>query len=147
MFRICDQLADMEDRLRHVLSVRTLIEMTLIRASRIATTATVEELMKAVRALKSEGNNVELPDLGVQRDQRIAPPPPAVRDPALGAVDAPREPEPSPSQAREVAEVAAPERPSKPVSEARRNEILNDDKINAVLTSVPGAMITDIKGR
>lgn len=147
VFRICDQLADMEDRLRHVLSVRTLIEMTLIRASRIATTATVEELMKAVRALKSEGNNVELPDLGVQRDQRIAPPPPAVRDPALGAVDAPREPEPSPSQAREVAEVAAPERPSKPVSEARRNEILNDDKINAVLTSVPGAMITDIKGR
>ncbi len=37
LFRICDQLADAEDKLRYVLSVRTLIEMTLIRASRIAT--------------------------------------------------------------------------------------------------------------
>ena len=146
VFRICDQLADMEDRLRHVLSVRTLIEMTLIRASRIATTATVEELMKAVRALKSEGNQVELPDLGVQRDQRIAPPPPAVRDPALPSY-APTGGDLAPSAAREAAEPAAKERPSKPVSEERRNQILNDDKINAVLTSVPGAMITDIKGR
>ena len=55
VFRICDQLVDMEDRLRHVLGARTLIEMSLIRASRIATTATIEELMKAVRALRGEG--------------------------------------------------------------------------------------------
>ena len=52
VFKICDQLAEMEDKLRHVLSVRTLIEMSLIRASRIATVATIEELMKAVKALK-----------------------------------------------------------------------------------------------
>ena len=55
VFRVCDQIAEMEDKLRYVLSVRTLIEMSLIRASRIATTATVEELMKAVRALKEGG--------------------------------------------------------------------------------------------
>jgi DNA polymerase-3 subunit gamma/tau len=55
VFRVCDQIADMEDKLRYVLSVRTLIEMSLIRASRIATTATVEELMRAVRALRSDG--------------------------------------------------------------------------------------------
>ena len=52
VFRICDQLAEMEDKLRYVLSVRTLIEMSLIRASRLATTATIEELMKAVKGMK-----------------------------------------------------------------------------------------------
>ena len=36
VFRVCDQLAEMEDKLRYVLSVRTLIEMSLIRASRLA---------------------------------------------------------------------------------------------------------------
>jgi len=54
VFRVCDQLAEMEDKLRYVLSARTLVEMSLIRASRIATVATVEELMKAVKAMKSE---------------------------------------------------------------------------------------------
>ena len=55
VFKVCDQIAEMEDKLRYVLSVRTLIEMSLIRASRIATTATVEELMRAVKALKEGG--------------------------------------------------------------------------------------------
>ena len=55
VFRICDQLAEMEDKLRYVLSVRTLIEMSLIRASRIATTATIEELMKAVKGMREKG--------------------------------------------------------------------------------------------
>ncbi len=52
VFRVCDQLAEMEDKLRYALSVRTLIEMSLIRASRLATVATVEELMRAVKALR-----------------------------------------------------------------------------------------------
>ena len=55
IFRIADELAEMEDRLRYVLSVRTLIEMTLLRAGRIASVATIEELMKAVRAMKPAG--------------------------------------------------------------------------------------------
>jgi len=49
VFRICDQLADMEDKLRYALSVRTLIEMSLIRASRLATTATIDELLRYVK--------------------------------------------------------------------------------------------------
>lgn len=52
VFGICDQLAEMEDKLRYVLSVRTLMEMSLIRASRIASVATVEELMKALSEMK-----------------------------------------------------------------------------------------------
>ncbi len=55
VFRVCDQLAELEDSLKYSLGPRTLIELSLIRASRIATTATIEELMKAVRALKSSG--------------------------------------------------------------------------------------------
>ena len=53
VFRVCDQLAEMEDKLRYVLSARTLIEMSLIRASRLATTATVDELLRAVKGLRA----------------------------------------------------------------------------------------------
>ena len=53
VFKVCDQIAELEDKLRYSLSVRTLIEMTLIRASRTATTATVDELLRAVRALQT----------------------------------------------------------------------------------------------
>ena len=53
VFKVCDEIAALEDKLRYALSVRTLIEMTLIRASRIATTATVDELLRAVRALQT----------------------------------------------------------------------------------------------
>ena len=59
VFRICDQLAELEDKLRYVLSVRTLIEMSLIRASRIATTATIDELLKAVKGMREEGRGKE----------------------------------------------------------------------------------------
>ncbi|MCQ2389114.1 MAG: DNA polymerase III subunit gamma/tau, partial [Kiritimatiellae bacterium] len=55
LFRISDLLSDMEDKLRWALGVRTLIEMTLLRASRVATTATIDELMRAVRALQAGG--------------------------------------------------------------------------------------------
>ena len=57
VFKVCDQLAEMEDKLRYVLSVRTLIEMSLIRASRIATVATIEELMKRVDSMRSTSNS------------------------------------------------------------------------------------------
>jgi DNA polymerase-3 subunit gamma/tau len=87
VFKICDQLSEMEDKLRYVLSVRTLIEMSLIRASRIATTATVEELMRAVRALKSDPE-AKLPEIslsakaddGVKPEKIVEPTPPAAFD-------------------------------------------------------------------
>lgn len=54
VFRICDVLAEAEDRLRHVLSVRTFVEMSLIRASRLATTATIDELLKTLGDVREE---------------------------------------------------------------------------------------------
>lgn len=84
VFRVCDQIAEMEDKLRYVLSVRTLIEMSLIRASRIATTATVEELMRAVRALKTEGlaAKIEIRNAAPSPAAVEAPPAPSAPTPA-----------------------------------------------------------------
>ena len=137
LFRICDQLADAEDKLRYVLSVRTLIEMTLIRASRIATTATVEELMKAVRELKSTG------DVGSLRSARSAAPTEVAVAPVAAPV-APAKPpreEPSAPPAAPTPEPPPP-RPAKRVS---RSDILNDKKLNDVLASLPGAVVSDIR--
>ena len=127
IFRICDQLADAEDKLRYVLSVRTLIEMTLIRASRIATTATVEELMKAVRELKSTGRlsaEIAAPVAAPAKPPREAPP-----APVAAASEAPAREAPPPSSAKRVS----------------RSDILNDKKLNDVLASLPGAVVSDIK--
>ncbi len=111
VFRICDQLAEMEDKLRYVLSVRTLIEMSLIRASRLATTATIDELLRALKGM---------------RDQpEVAAP---VPDTVVSA--------PVQAPAPEPAHAPAPS----------RAEILNDPKLNDVLASMPGAIITDIRG-
>ena len=116
VFAICDQLAEMEDKLRYVLSVRTLIEMSLIKASRIATTATVEELMRAVKALKN-----------------AAPAAPAAAPVAQAEPSAP------------VAPAAAPVAQKQDVSKSLREKILDDDKINEILSVIPGATVTDIK--
>ena len=78
----------MEDKLRHVLSVRTLIEMTLIRASRIATVASIEELLRAVRALKGP---VAAPAGGAAQPQ-AAPVPAAPAPPAAAPSAAPPRP-------------------------------------------------------
>ena len=88
IFRIADKLAEMEDKLRYVLSVRTLIEMTLLRAGRIATVASIEELMKAVRTLKAGGSLPSAPAPGrepppVSGGERVAPAP----RPTLSASD------------------------------------------------------------
>ena len=131
VFRICDQLAEMEDKLRYVLSVRTLIEMSLIRASRIATTATVEELMRAVKALKAGDGTVSLP----------VPPAPT---PAPAPRPAPEAaPVPAPKPVVPPVPPPMPEVPSAPVT---RNEVLDDPKLNEdILGAFPGATITDIR--
>ncbi len=117
VFRVCDQIAEMEDKLRHTLSVRTLIEMSLIRASRIATTATIEELMRAVRALK-EGVGAK-----------------AVEPPA------PRAPRELPEPPKE----ATPPPPPAPARTLPREEILEDPRLNEVLEIFPGSEVVEVK--
>ncbi len=127
VFRVCDQIAEMEDKLRHTLSVRTLIEMSLIRASRIATTATIEELMRAVRALKEGG----APSVQVAPS---APPAQPVRRVRHELPEPPKEAMPPPPP--------APPPKRRTVS---RDEILNDPRLNEVLGIFPGAEVVELK--
>ena len=52
LLRIIELLIDADSRMRYALSKRTMLETALIRASRAATVATIDELMKQVAALK-----------------------------------------------------------------------------------------------
>jgi len=64
VLQIADQLGEMEGRLRFALSVRTLIEMSLIRCARVARAVTLDEVLRKLNAI------------------RTAEPPPAVAAPA-----------------------------------------------------------------
>jgi DNA polymerase-3 subunit gamma/tau len=129
IFRIADKLAEMEDKLRYVLSVRTLIEMTLLRAGRIASVASIEELMKAVRALKASGGLPPSPAVSGDSAPARGPAAPASAPSAPASAVAPR------SAAAEVQE-----KPS-----LDRQAILDDPRLNGILKSMPGAKIVDIK--
>ena len=159
LFRICDLLADMEDKLRYALSVRTIIEMSLIRASRIATTATVEELLRMVRELKASGAGaVSIPAAIVN----TPPPQPQPQPPAQPAPlqtqhqplqtqpRPPQQPVPSPAvqPAPTTAAVPAPPTPPPPshsISPERKREILDDKILNDILVSIPGSIVTDLR--
>lgn len=137
VFRVCDQIAEMEDKLRYALSVRTLIEMSLIRASRIATTATIEELMRAVRALKGEQGAGSVPKAEPAPARR------AVRElPSL-----PPEPASAPASAgsSRVSPPSPPVAPPPPPRPMPRKEILEDARLNSVLEVFPGAEVVDVK--
>ena len=131
VFRVCDQLAEMEDKLRYVLSVRTLIEMSLIRASRIATTATIEELMKAVKGLKTVPSASSPTGAGKAPD-------PTPKWAGGGLPPMPEEPAQSNNRTIEQSNISS----SAP---ADRQAMLDDPKLNDILGAIPGATVADIK--
>ncbi len=53
VLQIADQLGEMEGRLRYALSVRTLIEMTLVRCARVARAVTLEEVLRRLNAIRT----------------------------------------------------------------------------------------------
>jgi DNA polymerase III gamma/tau subunit len=57
LLRIIELLIDADSRMRYSLSKRTMLETALIRASRAATVATIDELMKQVAGLKSTASS------------------------------------------------------------------------------------------
>ena len=133
IFRVADQLAEMEDKLRYVLSVRTLIEMTLIRASRIATVASIEELMRAVRALKGPLAAAPAPATAP-----VAPAPAAVRPTA----PAPAAPAPAPS----APATPAPEPERHVLTAAEQRQIMDDQKLNGFMKVLgTGAQVSKIQ--
>ncbi len=138
IFRICDLLAEAEDKLRYVLSVRTLVEMSLIRASRIATTATVEELMKAVRELKSSPAAT-----ATATAPEPAPVPPVAAVSPAPVAPAPQ-PEPEPKPAPEPKPEPEPKPAPAPKTETR-GDIMKDKRLSDILDALPGAVISDIR--
>ena len=139
LFRVTDQLAEMQDKLRYVLSVRTLIEMTLLRAARVATVASIEEVLKAVRELAAgQGRAVAAP---------AVPPASAGQRPATPIQAAPATPtQVAPATPAQAAPVQKPQTPPKPeLSAEERQKILDDDKLNNLLKVLPGAKITDLR--
>jgi len=141
VFRICDQLVELEDKLRYVLSTRTFIEMSLIRASRIASTATIDELMRAVRSLKSGDFNPG--SIEVHGFRAVQPEAPAVLRTAEPSQTETPAPTPAPSPATPQ---TPPKRPAMGnLDPARREEILNDSLVNDIIREIPGSQVVEIR--
>ena len=92
--------------------------------------------MKAVRELKSGGAGTA--PAARESTSRTVPPAPAVRE-------SPARPAANPKYAShalpDVSELMSAPAPDF----SNRTELLDDPKLNAVLSAVPGAMVTDIK--
>ncbi len=82
VLQIADQLSEVEGRLRYALSVRTLIEMSLVRCARVARAVSLEEVLKRLQAIRA----AEPPPAAAPA--AAAPPPPTnlYDDPALKQV-------------------------------------------------------------
>lgn len=59
VLRVVQLLTDVETRIRHAISRRTLLELTLIRCARASTTVTLDRLIKDIQALKTSGAGQE----------------------------------------------------------------------------------------
>ena len=140
LFRIADQLTELDSRIRNALSVRTLIELSLIRCSRIASTATIEELMKAVRAMKGGAGS---PVVAAPRQQAYD------SKPAAPAAASPKPAAPKPAaaapKAAPSAAMAAAESENKPVKAMSRRDIVDDAKLHEMMAGIPGAQVSEIK--
>ena len=141
LFRVTDQLAEMQDKLRYVLSVRTLIEMTLLRAARVATVASIEEVLKAVRELA--GQRPATPIATAQSPAQTAQKPPAAPGTPAQAAPRPQAAPVAPAQAAPKPQAAPAPKPE--LSADERQKILDDDKLNNLLKALPGAKITDLR--
>ena len=160
IFKVTDLLADMEDKLRYVLSVRTFIEMTLLKASRVATVATIEELLKAVRELKASGGGGEIKALNGTNALNGSNAPNGSNGSnslnglnALNGSNGSNGPNgtdglkgPNALKGLNGSSDSSPSGNSAPppLSSARRREILDDPKLNGLLSTL-GGQVADIK--
>ena len=137
VFKVCDQIAEMEDKLRYVLSVRTLIEMSLIRASRLATVATVEELMRAVKAMKGECLASQVSASCLTSQVSCPQPDSRTRD---------MRQETRIGEGQETRIGARQETREKIIEPQTQTEMMNDDRLNNdILGMIPGATIVDVR--
>ena len=139
LFRIADQLTELDSRIRNALSARTLIELSLIRCSRIASTASIEELMRAVRAMR--GGAAAAPRQQAYDGKPAVPNAPASRRDGGSPYSA----QPSAPKAEPSAAMTAAESEKQPVNAMSRRDIVDDAKIHDMMAGIPGARISEIK--
>jgi DNA polymerase-3 subunit gamma/tau len=105
--KIVDELVNLQGQLRYALSRRTLLEVSLIRCARVATTVTIDDILSQINKLKQSmaGAATAVP---TARSETIAPPPspPPAIAPSPGRVEAPAA-APAAASAEEVADLAA----------------------------------------
>jgi DNA polymerase-3 subunit gamma/tau len=151
IFRIADLLADMEDKLRYVLSVRTLIEMTLLKSSRVAKVATIEEVMRAVQALRA-GLPSTLPaqqQVPVTPAASVASRPQVTESSKVSESIDESEIEDDEEESLQVVEEIKKEEappPRRELSTEERRAILDDPKLNdVILKKLPGSIVVDFR--
>lgn len=74
--QILEELSDAENDMRHTLSVRTRLEVALLRSSRLATTVTIDALMKKIKELAECGlphQTAEPQNADAQRGAQLPP--------------------------------------------------------------------------
>lgn len=103
VLQIAEHLAKLEGQLRFALSVRTLIEMALIRCGRIASAVSLDEVLRKLNAFRANlGNLATAPTAVAQAAAKpIAAPPTAISSPAPAAPTVaapPSRPAPAPAQ-------------------------------------------------
>lgn len=140
LFRVADVLSDMEDKMRSVLSVRTFMEMTLLRASRVATVATIEELLRAVRTLRGP-----IVPLAAAPVASAAPQPSA-----SAAASAPKAPaaaaqKPASGEQPQAAAATKPEPRRRELSKEELQQVMDDPRLNQVMGVFPGSKVMEVK--
>ena len=106
VLRISETLVDLEGRLRMALSRRTLLETALIRCSRAATTVTLDEVLRKLKALQAAG--VAAPAASAATAAPAAQPAARVAQPVAAATPARAPARPAPA-ARTAAPAAGAE--------------------------------------
>lgn len=126
VLRIAEQLSDLEGRLRFSLSMRTLIEMTLIRCARIAKAVSLDEVLRRLNALRAAIKDAPAPAGPADAVPAPAPKsapviPPVAPMPAPKPTPKPTPPpaaKPTPSPAPKPTPPPAPLAPKPPAAEA-----------------------------
>ena len=149
VLQITDQLGEMEGRLRYALSVRTLIELSLIRCARIAKAVPLEAILRRLNELRSSG---ALEGAPVAEPRSVA-----AQGDAAGSKTVPPEPEPEaavPVEKEETGKKTAPpeEAPAKPVRKKKSPEELeasvqelHDDPHLGDALSILGGKVIDVE--
>lgn len=140
LFRVADVLSDMEDKMRSVLSVRTFMEMTLLRASRVATVATIEELLRAVRTLRGP-----IVPLAAAPVASAAPQPSASAAASAPKASAAAAQKPASGEQPQAAAAAKPEPRRRELSKEELQQVMDDPRLNQVMGVFPGSKVMEVK--